>query len=208
MATGFARCLRRRCRALPRSARRFWTRRVRVTARCGRRWNRCWAASSRRNHSCSGRRGRGRPIASRARWGWKRVYCATDDLLRNHTSELEQLAAVRAADVRYTLTEFKRGGNGTRRWNGTLASVTSGGELETGLYRLELGVSRPGASPVQGTSWLLFAPWEVSVYTDEKDLSIIGPVRDWISIRDRIEGEKRLSGKPAAPPRVFHSLAF
>jgi hypothetical protein len=126
------------------------------------------------------------------------VYCALDELVRELAADQIGLATIRAADIRYTLTRWKN--EGARASSiGTLADLSQPEELVYGLYRLDLRVPRGVETAVQRSSWLLIAPWDVRVYSDDKDLSIVGPeVRDWISIRDARQADKRINQAASA----------
>jgi hypothetical protein len=134
------------------------------------------------------------------------VYCALDEMLRHHP-RLEELTDMLPGSVHYTLYAPNRP-NSAPLMRGTLAYLPDGPVIRPGICRLDLDIDRAGGTPIHETHWVLFTPWEVSVYSGERRSILPAGLRSGTGIREAHESEGLIRGGAAASVGVHQSLAF
>ena len=102
--------------------------------------------------------------------GWRsrawhdHLWCALDDLLRDHTPASLTAQEVDLERVGLKLVRWDGSPSGTVVSDAGLAEFKSLPEPKPGLYLLGISLPRPGAAPLRRASWLPVMKWDLSLH--------------------------------------------
>ena len=92
------------------------------------------------------------------------VFCALEDLFRDHPEVMPDPARFRPGDVRYRIVRWDGQANESVA-SGTLESAPNGPNLTPGVYLLSLDVDGGGPGTLHQVTWMFVTDWDARFFT-------------------------------------------